>query len=106
MKRMISQDALLAFPDFKKELHLYIDASDEQIGAVLSQEGKPLGFFSKKINQAQSRYTVTQKELLAIVEALNHFRTMVFGHKVKVFTDHKNLTHEGTHFTSDRILRQ
>ena len=49
---------------------------------------------------------VTQKELLAIAEALNNFRTIVFGHKVKVFTYHKNLTHEGTHFTSDRIPRQ
>ena len=73
---------------------------------MLSQEGKPIGFFSKKFNVAQRRYTVTQRELLAIVESLKHFRNIIYGHAIEVFTDHQNLTYENTDYSSDIILRQ
>ena len=106
MKGLMSNGALLAFPDFKRKFTLHTDASDVQIGGVLSQEGKPLGFFSKKSNTAQRKYTVTQRELLAIVESLKHFRNIIYGHEIEVFTDHQNPTYENTNYASDRILRQ
>ena len=102
----MAKGALLAFPDFTKKFTLHTDASDVQIGGELSQEGRPIGFFSKKFNVAQQKYTVTQRELLAIVETLKHFRNIIFGHEVEVFTDHQNLTYENTDYSSDRILRQ
>ena len=102
----MSKETLLAFPDFTKGFTLHTDASNEQIGGVLSQNGRPLGFFSRKFNSAQSRYTVTQKELLAIVESLKHFRNIVFGHDITVYTDHLNLTYDNTEYNSDRVLRQ
>ena len=52
------------------------------------QEGRPLGFFSRKFDPVQSRYTVTQKELLPIVEFLKHFYNTAFGHKITAYTDH------------------
>ena len=106
MKKLMAEGALLAFPDFTKKFTLHTDASDLQIGGVLSQEGKPIGFFSKKFNPAQRKYTVTQRELLAIVETLKHFRNTIFGHDIEVFTDHQSLTYENTDYPSDHILQQ
>ena len=103
MKRMMAKGALLAFPNFSKKFTLHTDASDLQVGGILSQEGKPIVFFSKKFTDAQRRYTVTQRELLAIVESLKHFRNIVFGHEIEVFTDHQNLTYVNTDYSSDRI---
>ena len=51
-------------------------------------------------------YTVTAKELLAIVKTLKNFRSMLLGQVIQIWTDHKNLTYDNTYFSSDRILRQ
>eukprot|EP00537_Pseudo-nitzschia_pungens_P002001 CAMPEP_0172356318 /NCGR_PEP_ID=MMETSP1060-20121228/685_1 /TAXON_ID=37318 /ORGANISM="Pseudo-nitzschia pungens, Strain cf. cingulata" /LENGTH=162 /DNA_ID=CAMNT_0013076351 /DNA_START=91 /DNA_END=575 /DNA_ORIENTATION=- len=63
-KRMLADEARLAFPDFTKPFHLYSDASDRQLGATVCQDGKPLGFYTRKLNSAQLNYTVGEKELL------------------------------------------
>ena len=52
-KEMIMTEAKLVFPDFTKPFHLYTDASDIQLGATLVQDGKPLGFYTRKLNGAQ-----------------------------------------------------
>ena len=52
------------------------------------------------------KYTVTGKELLAIVETLKKFHNMLLGQVIKIWTDHKNLTYDDTDFSSDRIIRQ
>jgi len=85
---------------------LLLDASEKQIGGVVSQQDKPLGFFSKKLTETQQRYPVTEQELLAIAETLKYFRHMLLGHRIIVRTDHKNLTHPDTNHVSDRVLRQ
>jgi hypothetical protein len=54
IKQKASQETLLAFPDFEKEFHVYTDASNKQLGAVIMQEGKPLDFYSRKLNSAQT----------------------------------------------------
>ena len=66
-KRMLEREAILSYPDFSKPFDLYTDASDVQLGATLVQNGKPLGFYTRKLNDAQSKYTVGEKELLGIV---------------------------------------
>jgi hypothetical protein len=55
IKQQVRQETLLAFTDFEKEFHVHTDASKKQIGAVTMQEGKPLAFYSRKINSAQTR---------------------------------------------------
>eukprot|EP00804_Cyclotella_cryptica_P027760 CCRYP_009185-RA/>CCRYP_009185-RA protein AED:0.38 eAED:0.38 QI:0/-1/0/1/-1/0/1/0/72 len=47
--------------------------------------------FSKKLSTAQQKYSVTKLELLAIVETLKEFKGMLWGQRLKVYTDHKNL---------------
>jgi hypothetical protein len=91
IKKVISKETLLAYPDFNKEFHVYTDASDYQLGAVITQDDQPLAFYSRKLNGAQSRYTTGEQELLLIVETLKEYRNILLGHKVIVHTDHKNL---------------
>ena len=57
------KDVLLAYPNFTKEFHIHTDASKTQLGAVISQEGKPIAFYSRKLSPAQTRYTTTEREL-------------------------------------------
>jgi hypothetical protein len=83
---------MLRFPNFTKLFEIHTDASHTQLGGVISQEGKPLAFFSRTLNSAQTRYTTTERELLSIVETLKEYRNILLGHKIIVCTDHKNLT--------------
>jgi RNase H-like domain found in reverse transcriptase len=70
MKRVISKETLLAYPDFDKPFVIHTDASHTQLGAVISQDNKPITFYSRKLKPEQTRYTTTERELLSIVETL------------------------------------
>ena len=91
MKKIISRDVYLAYPNFNKPFHIHMDALDVQLGACISQEGKPIIFYSKKSNQAQHNYTTGEKELLLIVEILKEFCNILLGQKLHIYTDHANL---------------
>ena len=106
IKALMAQDTLLVYPKYGQPFDVHTDASNLQIGGVVSQDGKPIAFFSRKFNDAQTRYTTTEQELLAIVETLKNFRSMLLGQQLTVHTDHKNLTYPHTKFSSDRVLRQ
>jgi hypothetical protein len=94
---------VLAYQDFTKPFDIYTDASTKQLGVVITQDNRPIAFFSRKLSGAQSKYTVTKLELLAIVETLNEFNGMMWGQRLNVYTDHKNLTRDGLGLTSDRV---
>jgi len=70
---MVSKEVILAYPDWTQPFVIHTDASDFQLGAVISQNNKPIAFFSRKLNSAQRNYTTTEKELLSIVECLKEF---------------------------------
>ena len=103
MKKLISKEALLAYPDFNEEFVIHTDASHTQLGAVISQRGKPIAFYSRKLKPEQTRYTTTERELLSIVETLKEFRNILLGQKLIVYTDHKNLT--CNNFNTERVMR-
>jgi RNase H-like domain found in reverse transcriptase/Reverse transcriptase (RNA-dependent DNA polymerase)/Integrase zinc binding domain len=102
-KQMVIREALLSYPDFSREFHVYADASDYQLGAVIVQEGKPIAFYTRKLNKAQSKYPTGEKELLSIVETLKEFQNILLGQKVVVHTDHLNLLYNK--LASNRLIR-
>ena len=61
MKLIVSREVTLYYNDFSKPFVIQTDASDYQLGAVITQEGKPLTFYSRKLNKSQKNYTVTEK---------------------------------------------
>ena len=71
------------------------DASDLAIGAVLCQrvDGRPhvVYYASKTLNEGQRNYTTTEKELLAVVYALDKFLAYLVGSYIVIFTDHSAL---------------
>ena len=103
IKIKLSKETLLAYPDFEEEFQIHTDASHTQLGAVISQKGRPIAFYSRKLNDAQTRYTTTERELLAIVETLKEFRNILLGQKIRIYTDHKNLTYKN--FNTERVMR-
>ena len=93
IKHVIRREVLLAYPDFNASFEIYTDASKLQNGAVISQKGKPIAYYSRKMNSSQQKYTTTEKELLSIVASLKEFLDILLGHQITVYTDHKNLTY-------------
>ena len=103
IKRVITKETMLVFPDFTIPFHLYTDSSSYQLGAVIMQRNKPLAFYSRKLNTAQCKYPTGEQELLSIVETLKEFRNILLGQEIVLHTDHKNLLYEKS--SSDRVVR-
>ena len=80
IKNMIARDIILAYPDFSTKFVIYTDASKRQLGAVITQNNRPIAFFGRKLNSAQTKYSITKLELLSIVETLKEFKGMFFDH--------------------------
>ena len=103
IKRVVAKETLLVYPDFNKTFEIHTDASDYQLGAVISQNNEPIAFFSRKLTKSQRNFVVTEKELLAIVETLKEFQNAPLGHDITACTDHKNLTYKV--FNTQRVMR-
>ena len=95
LKSKLTRQPILQYPDFSKEFVLTTDASNQGLGAVLSQGpiGKdlPVAYASRSLNKAESHYITSEKELLAIVWATKYFRPYLYGRKFKLVSDHKPL---------------
>ncbi|KAL1132388.1 hypothetical protein AAG570_010343 [Ranatra chinensis] len=85
----------LRYPDFKLPFEVCTDASDVALGAVLSQQAKdgeyPLAFISRTLSKAECNYSTVEKELLAIVWAVEQLRPYLYGNTFTLFSDHKPL---------------
>ena len=105
IKKVIARDVILAYPNFSEEFVIFTDASTRQLGGVITQNNRPIAFFSRKLTAAQQKYTVTELELLSIVELLKEFKGMLLGQKLTIYTDHQNLVRDSLGSTSDRVQR-
>jgi hypothetical protein len=70
---------------------------------MITQDNRPIAFFSMKLSKMQQKYSVMEIELLAIVETPKEFKGMLWGQDIKFYTDHKNLTRDALGLTSDRV---
>ena len=90
---LVSEDVMLIYPNFQKPFDLTTDASSLGLGAVLSQEGRPIQFISRTLTDTEANYATNERELLAIVWALRVLRHYLYGAKnINIFTDHQPLT--------------
>ncbi|GFT00210.1 hypothetical protein TNCV_462761 [Trichonephila clavipes] len=90
IKKAITEAPVLILPNFKRSFELFTDAISIGIGAVLNQEQKPEAFASRTLNSAERNYT--ERDCLAVIRALNKFRTYLGSLPVKVITHHVALT--------------
>ncbi|XP_074313733.1 uncharacterized protein LOC141648925 [Silene latifolia] len=97
LKEALITAPIMQPPTWGEPFELMCDASDVAVGAVLGQRknGKlhAIYYASKTLDEAQANYTTTEKELLAVIYAMNKFRSYLVGSKVIVHTDHMALRH-------------
>ncbi|GJS57858.1 reverse transcriptase domain-containing protein [Tanacetum coccineum] len=97
LKKKLTEAPILIAPDWDLPFELMCDASDFAIGAVLGQRHekhfRPIHYASKTMNEAESHYTTTEKEMLAVVYAFKKFRSYLVLNKSIVYTDHSDLKH-------------
>ena len=95
LKDCLTSSPILAFPSMKEPFILYTDASQYAMGAVLAQvqndHERVICYASNALNKAQSRYSTTKRELLAIVTYTKHFKHYLLGRRFKIITDHRAL---------------
>jgi transposase InsO family protein len=110
-KAALAATTLLDHPAAAAELSLVTDASATHLGAVLQQKRpasawRPLAFYSRKLSDAEQRYSAYDRELLAIHSSILHFRYMLEGRRFVVFTDHKPLVGALSRVSEPRSDRQ
>ncbi|MBN2235990.1 MAG: hypothetical protein JW729_00435, partial [Bacteroidales bacterium] len=93
IREKLQESVELFQPDYDKPFDLITDASNVAIGAVLEQNKRPIIFISRTLSESEQRLATNEKELLAVVWALQSLRNYLYGiADVTVFTDHQPLT--------------
>jgi hypothetical protein len=111
LRSKFAESIFLMHPDESKEWIINTDASGKAIGSVLMQQDENGGVnivstASRVLNQTEQRYTTCEKELLAIVYAVQRFKIYIYGRKVILYTDNKAITFlQKCVITSNRVAR-
>ena len=100
LKKRFTEEPVLMMPDQSRPFQIETDASKYATGAVLTQldsngNRHPISFISKTLSPAERNYEIYDRELLAIIRALEEWRHYIQGspHTTIVLSDHKNLTY-------------
>ena len=91
IKRIVARDNLLTYPYFDEIFKIHTNDSALKLVAVIIHKVKPIAFYIRKLNFDQQGYIVTERELINIVETLKEFRTILLGHKLRIYTVYKNI---------------
>ena len=93
LKKLLTKAPILGYPDVNRAFKVYTDASNVGLGYILTQVGadnveRVIHYGSKKLNDTETRYAVTEKECLAVNRAFETYRQYLLGGFVTVYTDH------------------
>jgi hypothetical protein len=91
LKRKITEQPILVLPDFQKTFQVKCDASGFEIGAVLSQEDRPIEYFSEKMNEAKVKCSTYDKEFYAIIQTLKKWRHYLIPKEFVLYNDNHAL---------------
>ena len=86
LKKKVIEEPILDLPNFDKVFEVDCDSSHVSIAVVLSQAGKPIGFFNKKLNYVRKNYSTYNVDFYAIVQALQHWRHYLVPKEFLLFT--------------------
>ncbi|CAI6353509.1 unnamed protein product [Macrosiphum euphorbiae] len=91
LKQIVASPQVLINFDPNKKITIQCDSSQTGLGCCLLQEGRPVAFSSRSLNEAEQKYPQIEKEMLSIVYACRKFHNYVYGHVTQVMTDHSPL---------------
>ncbi len=91
LKTALSSAEVMGYFDPRKETELIVDASPTGLGAILTQDGKVLSYASRALSDVESRYSQTEREMLAVVWSAEHYHLYTYGGTFQIITDHKPL---------------
>ena len=96
MKARLCSPPILAYPNFSQPFHLYTDASQHAIGYILGQvidhKETVISYGGRELNLAETRYSTTEREALAVVDGIKRYQPYLYGSKFYVHSDHGSLT--------------
>ena len=82
---------LLVLPDLKKPFEVHCDACGDSIGVVLSQEGHPIAYESRRLHEQEKNLGVYEKELISVIRALESLKHYLLGTPFVIYTDHQSI---------------
>jgi hypothetical protein len=91
LKRKITEQPVLVLPDFQKTFQVKCDASGYAVGGVLSQDDRPVAYFSEKLDDAKLKYSTYDKEFYAIIQALKKWRHYLIPKEFVLYSDNHAL---------------
>jgi hypothetical protein len=106
LKSAISSTPVLALPDFSNPFLVETDASDIEFGAVLMQDNKPVAFISKPLSVTHKSLSIYEKELLALILAVDKWRQYLQRHEFIIRTDHKNLAYLNDQVVQSKLQKK
>jgi hypothetical protein len=91
LKNKITKQPVLVLLDFGKTFQVRCDASGITIGVILSQDNRPVDYFSEKLNDAKGKYSTYDKEFYAVIQALKKWRHYLIPKEFVLYSDNQAL---------------